>query len=326
MKNFNSVRNLFGFAILISLTACVSAGKYNDLETADNATKKSLNSCETDKADLDRRLGITSSEKSELEGSVATMKRALAELQERKAETEKRLAEFRELTAKFKELVDAGKLSIKVRNGRMMLALSSDILFASGSAQLSKDGVDSINQVADLLKDLKNRNFQIEGHTDNVPIHTRNFPSNWELASARAQSVLNTMVAEGFPAEHLSVASYGKFDPLNENKTTADRSENRRIAIVVIPDLSGLPGFDELNRLSEPTAASTDSKADAKSETKADEKTSEEAAPSATPTPAEPAISAMPEPVSNATPAQPQSLPDLSPGTSSVTVSPTPKK
>jgi chemotaxis protein MotB len=262
MKKLNLISNLIGFLTLIALTGCVTASKYNDLEAADNATKKSLNSCETDKADLDRKLGITSSEKSELEGSVATMKRALAELEARKIETEKRLAEFRELTEKFKDLVSAGKLSIKVRNGRMMLALSSDILFASGSAQLSKEGAESITEVAGLLKDLQNRNFQIEGHTDNKPIHTRQFPSNWELASARASSVLNTMLAAGFPPEHVSVASYGSNDPLNDNSTPEKRAENRRIAIVVVPDLSGLPGFDELNRMSEPAAQSTSSASD----------------------------------------------------------------
>jgi len=220
-------------------------------------TQASLATCETEKADLERKLGITSSQKTELEGSVVTMKRALSELEARRAETEKRLSEFRELTAKFKDLVDAGKLTIKVRNGRMMLALSSDILFSSGSAQLSSQGAAAIKEVTGLLKELNNRNFQIEGHTDNVPIHTKQFPSNWELASARASSVLNTMLTEGFPPEHVSLASYGKYDPVSDNSTPEARAENRRIAIVVVPDLSALPGFDELNRMSEPTPVKT---------------------------------------------------------------------
>jgi len=240
---------------LISTTACVSAGKYNDLEAQDSKHQESLAACESQKAELEKKLGITSSQKTELEGSVANMKQALSELEARKAETEKRLAEFKELTSKFKELVDAGKLSIKVRNGRMMLALSTDILFASGSAQLSSAGAAAIKEVTGLLKDLNNRNFQIEGHTDNVPIHTKQFPSNWELASARATSVLNTMLASGLAPEHVSTASYGKFDPVEDNTTDKGRSDNRRIAIVIVPDLSGLPGFDELNRMSGSAAA-----------------------------------------------------------------------
>jgi chemotaxis protein MotB len=254
MNKIQTVSQMIVLSAVIAATGCVSAGKYHDLEASHTATEASLAACETAKADLERRLGITSSQKTELEGSVATMKRALTELEARRAETEKRLAEFRELTAKFKELVDAGKLTIKVRNGRMMLALSSDILFSSGSAQLSTAGSNAIKEVTGLLKELNNRNFQIEGHTDNVPIHTKQFPSNWELASARASSVLNTMLAEGFPPEHVSLASYGKYDPVSDNSTPEAKGENRRIAIVVVPDLSGLPGFDELNRMSKPAA------------------------------------------------------------------------
>jgi chemotaxis protein MotB len=261
MTKFNPTKTTLTLALCLSLSACVTAGKYHDLESAKSSTDTELATCEAQKADLERRLGITSSQKTELEGSVETMRRALTELEDRKAETEKRLAEFRELTSKFKELVDAGKLSIKVRNGRMMLALSSDILFASGSAKLSAAGTAEIKEVTGLLKDLKNRNFQIEGHTDNVPIHTRQFPSNWELASARASSVLGTMLDEDFPPEHVSLASYGKYDPLNDNSTPEARAENRRIEIVVVPDLSGLPGFDELNRMSHGT--STDAKSTA---------------------------------------------------------------
>jgi len=246
---------------LMSTTACVSAGKYNDLEAQDNKHQESLAACESQKAELEKKLGITSSQKTELEGSVANMKQALSELEARKAETEKRLAEFKELTSKFKELVDAGKLSIKVRNGRMMLALSTDILFSSGSAQLSATGTAAIKEVSGLLKDLDNRKFQIEGHTDNVPIHTKQFPSNWELASARSISVLNTMLAAGLPPERVSTASYGKFDPVEDNATDKGRTDNRRIAIVIVPDLSGLPGFDELNRMSgaAPAAKATNS-------------------------------------------------------------------
>jgi len=268
---------------LMFTSACVSAGKYNDLEAQDTKTQESLAKCEAQKAELEKNLGITSTQKTELEGSVSNMKQALKELEARKAETEKRLGEFRELTSKFKELVDAGKLSIKVRNGRMMLALSTDILFASGSAQLSAQGTAAIKEVTELLKGLNNRNFQIEGHTDNVPIHTRQFSSNWELASARAVSVLNTMLAAGIAPEHISTASYGQFDPIEDNTAEKGRAENRRIAIVIVPDMSGLPGFDELNRMSG-SAATT-----------------------ATPTPT--ASPSEPVPTPSASPAVPESTP-----------------
>lgn len=249
-KKLTLVGKTLVLSSLLMAAGCVSAGKYKDLEETQSQTEGALAACELQKAELEKKLGITSSKNTQLEGSVENMKRALTELEARKAETEKRLAEFRELTSKFKGLVDAGKLSIKVRNGRMMLALSTDILFASGSAQLSAAGATAITEVTELLKGLNNRNFQIEGHTDNVPIKTKQFPSNWELASARASSVLATMLTAGFSPERVSVASYGKYDPLTDNSTAEARAENRRIAIVIVPDLSGLPGFDELNKMS----------------------------------------------------------------------------
>jgi chemotaxis protein MotB len=137
----------------------------------------------------------------------------------------------------------------------MVIGLSTDILFSSGSARLSAAGKNSIKEVTGLLAGLEGRKYQIEGHTDNVPIKSNVFPSNWELASARAISVLNTMIDAGMPAERVSAASFGDTQPTADNSTPEGRSANRRIAIVIVPDLSQLPGFDELNRISADTAA-----------------------------------------------------------------------
>jgi chemotaxis protein MotB len=238
-------------ALVLVSTGCVSAGKYKDLEKENNQCKADLAACQTRVAELESKLGIASSEKTKLQGSVDEMQKALDELRQRKQEAEKRLAEFRELTAKFKELIDAGKLTVKVVRGRMMIALSTDVLFSSGSAALSTEGKLAIRDVAGLLKQLKGRNYQIEGHTDSIPIKSSQYPSNWELASARAMSVLNTMIASGVPDTQISAASYGSTQPVTENKTAEGRTANRRIAIVIVPDLSQLPGFDELNRLSQ---------------------------------------------------------------------------
>ncbi|HEX4923167.1 MAG TPA: OmpA family protein [Bdellovibrionales bacterium] len=239
------------------LAACVAPAKYNRLQQEHVSTRDELLACQAQVIDLEQRLGIVAnesnrlaSEKSQLNDSVNEMRRALEQLEQRKREAEKRLAEFRELTAKFKKLVDAGKLNIKVINGKMVLALSTDILFDSGSSELSASGTSAIKEVSALLATLKDRVFQIEGHTDNVKILKKAaFKSNWELASARAMTVLHTMLESGMPAHRISAASYGETQPVSSNKTPEGRASNRRIAIVVIPDLTGLPGFDELNKM-----------------------------------------------------------------------------
>jgi len=289
MKNFRLVL-LAALPLFTGIftTGCVTAGKYHDLEASKATSDQQLAECANDREDLQKKLGITSTQKTQLEGSVSDMKKALAEAEARKLETEKRLSEFRDLTAKFKDLVDAGKLTIKVRNGKMVIALSSDILFPSGSAKLSATGKLSIKDVASVLKEMNDKKFQIEGHTDNLPIHSKAFPSNWELASARAMTVLNAMLESGFTGDHVSVASFASNEPVEDNSTAEGRTANRRIDIVVVPDLSGLPGFDELNRMSKPAAKPADAtaapaKAAAPAKTDAAKPAASPAAPKATP-------------------------------------------
>lgn len=203
------------------------------------------------KADLEKQQGEMAQvikDKSALKSSVDEMKLALDELARRKAEADKRIAEYRSLLSRFQKLIDAGKLKVKIVDGRMVVALASDILFASGSAALSKDGKASIAEVAGLLAQIPDRKFQVEGHTDNVPIRTEQFPSNWELASARALTVLKTMVEAGLPANRVSAASFGDSKPAAPNDSADGKAQNRRIEIVVVPDLSSLPGFDELQK------------------------------------------------------------------------------
>jgi chemotaxis protein MotB len=174
----------------------------------------------------------------------------LEEAKQRRLESEKRIAEYTDLTRRFKSLVDAGRLSVKIVDGRMVVALSSDVLFPSGSSRLSKEGETSIREVAQLLSAIPDRKYQVEGHTDNLPIHNQQFPSNWELASARALNVTRAMLDAGMAAQRVSAASFGDTKPARSNETSEGRAANRRIEIVIVPDLSSLPGFDQLQRMS----------------------------------------------------------------------------
>jgi len=186
-------------------------------------------------------------DRTRLRQSAADMKKALAELTMRRTEAEARVKQFKDLLTRFKTLIDAGKLKVKITDGRMVLELPTDVLFASGSAKLSKDGETAVQEVVAVLNTLpKKRLFQVEGHTDNVPIKTAKFPSNWQLAAARALNVVQTMVGAGMAGDRVSAASFGEHRPVAKNDTDAGKTSNRRIEIVVVPDLSSLPGFNEL--------------------------------------------------------------------------------
>ena len=142
-------------------------------------------------------------------------------------------------------------LSVKIVDGKMVVSLGSDVLFPAGSARLSKEGLQAVKEVANQLRSIPDRRYQVEGHTDNVPISTATFPSNWELASARALTVVKTMIESGMPAQRVSAASYGDSSPVQPNDTVEGKAANRRVAIVVVPDLASLPGYDELQKLSQ---------------------------------------------------------------------------
>jgi chemotaxis protein MotB len=214
-----------------------------------DAKAQELAALERHLTDSQAELAEVLGKRARLEASVAEMTQAVAELGRRQAAADRRVAEYRDMLTRFAGLIDAGKLDVRIVDGRMVLTLPMDILFASGSARLSNDGRASLLELGAGLATIPDKRFQVEGHTDDVPIATERFPSNWELASARSLVVLHTLLGAGVGPEALSAASFGEHKPRADNRTDEGRASNRRIEIVVVPDLSGLPGFEELERL-----------------------------------------------------------------------------
>ena len=114
----------------------------------------------------------------------------------------------------------------------------SEVLFASGSAELGLDGQQQMNQLARTLLDVAksipsdiNWILRVDGHTDNQPIATATFRSNWELSTARAIAVVKYLISQGIPADRLAAAGFGEFQPLDTANDAAARSKNRRIEL-----------------------------------------------------------------------------------------------
>lgn len=149
---------------------------------------------------------------------------------------------YEEVIGRFRSLIDAGQLSVSISRGRLAINLPQDILFESGSATLGRDGRATLTQVARVLADIPDRTFQVEGHTDDVPIATARFPSNWELSAARALSVIHLLQEQGVLPENVSGAAYGEYQPVSENDSPAGRRLNRRIEIVMLPNLEVIAG------------------------------------------------------------------------------------
>jgi chemotaxis protein MotB len=200
----------------------------------------------TKEAELGKVRGENAAKEAEL-GKVRVEKAAteaeLAELRRQKEAAEKRIAAYKALQDKFHALVDTGKLQVVFRNGQMTLKLPSGILFPSGSADLSKGGQAALTEVTAVLMQFKDRRFLVAGHTDTQPIHTAVFRNNWYLSTARANSVVQHMIKEGFPSKNLAAAGYAEFDPVAPNDNEAGREQNRRIEIILVPNLEELPSL-----------------------------------------------------------------------------------
>ena len=186
--------------------------------------------------------------KEELSKELADKKRILRELKKKEAQAKKRLATIKNMLKKFKKLIEAGKLEVKIKRGKMVLALPSAILFESGKAALSEEGRITLEEVGKVLAKIKGREFQVAGHTDNVPIKSSNYKSNWELSTARAVNVVQFLQDSGVRPKFLSAAGYSQYQPDSSNSSDEGRALNRRIEITLMPDLNELPDLSDLEK------------------------------------------------------------------------------
>jgi chemotaxis protein MotB len=154
-----------------------------------------------------------------------------AALAARNAEIEKMRSSYDGLVEDLESEVAAGQIQIERLRSGLKLNLSEDILFPSGSATLNAQGKAVLSKVSHRLVGLSN-NIEIVGHTDNVPV-ARRYPSNWELAAARASSVARLMTELGVAPERIKVVSRAEFDPIASNDTAEGRAKNRRIEILL---------------------------------------------------------------------------------------------
>jgi chemotaxis protein MotB len=186
------------------------------------------------------------SEKGQISGALSDAKARLDELRKQKEAADALAATFKGLVQKLKSMIDSGQLKVVIRDGRMLIALPNDVLFDSGRVDLKPDAKLTLTKVAQALATIDNRHFLVAGHTDNVPIHTARFASNWDLSTGRAVEVTKFLVAQGMKPQVLAAAGYGEFDPVEPNDTPEHRALNRRIEIVLQPNLSELPSLEGL--------------------------------------------------------------------------------
>lgn len=254
--------------LALSATACVSKGRYDEAVSQTELTKAQLKRTEaalqargaeldklnaelegqrTERAKLKDEIALLERMDKSKTGDVAASRSRIAELQKRLGEleaaqraSEARAALYKDLTMRLKKQIDDGDLSIAIRDGRMVLQLPNDVLFDTGRTELKPAGKNALKAVADVMKVLPQRQFQVAGHTDNVPIHNAQFASNWELSSGRALRVVHFLINEGVEQKILSAAGYSDVDPISSNLSPEGRRFNRRTEITLQPNIDEL--------------------------------------------------------------------------------------
>ncbi|MEL6545647.1 MAG: flagellar motor protein MotB [Myxococcota bacterium] len=260
-----------------TLVGCVSSGTHEEVLAQLNKTQEELASTQAKLAETEDARAKVTTEKEEVEqradalnskltdastenqilakkvtemganvetlvGEKTELRKEVEELDRMRAAAEARNKEYNKVFQKLQKMVDAGTLSIKFRGGRMLVQMSSDVVFPPGGTRIKPEAEEAIRQLAETISSFPDRKFQVIGHSDATPIKTARFPSNWELSSQRAIEVVKVLVGAGVAPGMISAAGAAEYDPLVPNETTEQKAMNRRVEIVFLPKLDELPG------------------------------------------------------------------------------------
>ena len=221
-----------------------------------------------DLTNLSAQLQQTGTEKDQLASNVDQLRRALDEYKLRAEQLERIKKRFEMLRDKLNKLTQLG-LKVEVRNNRMVIRLPGDVLFPSGSDKLKPEAVKVLKAVAEVIRNdpqLVKRYFQVAGHTDNKPLQGGVFRDNWGLSLMRARGVLLYLIEPvnpkpqdkakerdteysgggGLDVARLHAAGYGETDPVQPNTDDEKRTANRRVELVLLPDVEEMLDLRQL--------------------------------------------------------------------------------
>ena len=235
-------------AVLALSVGCVSSGKYESLQQERDALAGRNQALQGEVSAANQKGQSLEQEKSALASEKAALEERLAQLQEQEKTLGSQLQQHEEEAKQLKATYDGllGSLKKELENGQIQVQqlrdglsvnVAQEILFASGSAALDKSGSEVLQRVAEQLKQT-NYQIVVTGHTDNKPIGpglVNRYPTNWELAGARAASVVRLFGESGLATTRLLAASLGETRPVAPNDTPDGRSKNRRIEIRLRP-------------------------------------------------------------------------------------------
>jgi len=222
---------LFAFFVVMYSISSVNQGKYKQLTS-------SLGSAFS--GDVSPRIGpqanngdISPRSNSRYSSIIQPLKLNQLHSDKQKRERENMAALANKLANSLSQLINDGKLRVVQNNRGIRIDIHDTLLFAPGSAELSPAAKQPLAEIATFLKESTNQ-IQVEGHTDNVPIHTDQFFSNWELSAVRATALVRLFSESSIAESRLSAAGYGSAQPIADNGTPEGRAKNRRVSIMIL--------------------------------------------------------------------------------------------
>jgi chemotaxis protein MotB len=220
---------LFAFFVVMYAVSSVNQNKYRDFSSSLNHAFGRHN------AKLNRNLPAVAPSSQGHSGTLTLNALPLMRIkQERlRQERENMTGLAIELANTLSPLIKAGQLKIIQNNEGLRIDISDNIIFAPGSATLAPSSIALLEKIAEGLSDDQHR-LQIEGHTDNVPIHNMEFYSNWELSAVRASSLVRMFAMQGIDEARLSAIGFGAARPIADNATAEGRARNRRVSMTLL--------------------------------------------------------------------------------------------
>jgi chemotaxis protein MotB len=227
-----------------------NAALKTQLKTAQDekvALQAGLKTAEDEKGALEARLRSAEEGKATLQQENATLRGQVAEIARQRdiamAEKEKAISGLKStydnLVKELNTEIKTGQIAITQLKDKLSLTMVEKVLFDSGSADIKKNGKKVLDRVGGILKQVTDKQISIEGHTDNVPISPRlqqKFPTNWELSTTRATTVVRYLQEKaGLDPRLLVAGGFAEYRPVEPNDTEERKAKNRRIEIVLIP-------------------------------------------------------------------------------------------
>ncbi len=255
-----------GLAALLCLGSCVSNKKYKQLQMEYQTTRDGLLECNNNTKGMEYVIKDLRTQNEELKSNLkdmkATLDQSLANSQQGSVNISKLVDEINASNKYIKELISAKSKSdslnialtnkltrslsndelkdvdVKVLKGVVYISLADNMLFKSGSYEISDRAMETLSKIAKIIKDYKDYDVLVEGNTDNVPISRTNIRNNWDLSALRASSVVQTLQNKfDIDPSRLSAAGRGEYNPVTDNDTEVHRQRNRRTEIIITPKL-----------------------------------------------------------------------------------------